>query len=307
MPPAIVLDCDPGLDDAVAILAAAKYADLVGITTVCGNVGIDKTTHNALVVTEIGGIDVPVHRGAATPLVAPLHDARHIHGLSGLGGDAAPATNRTVESHDAVGWLLELTRRRDDIHLVAVGPLTNVALAIRRDPAFVDRLAGLTIMGGGAHIGNVTAVAEFNVWADPEAAAIVFDAGVTVRMVPLDLTLQVLIDTEHVDKLRSAATATSTFIAGLLEFYRDRQRRQGMETAGAVHDPCAVLTVTHPHLFDLRARRVDVELAGTRTRGMTVVDERSREPDQPRNALVGYGAQADEVLGLILDAAIDPS
>jgi inosine-uridine nucleoside N-ribohydrolase len=304
--PAIVLDCDPGLDDTVAILVAAKHTELLALTTVCGNSNIDNTTRNALAVTEIAGIDVEVHRGAAAPLVRSFRDAAHIHGESGL-GPTAPTTSRRAAGDDASGYLVDITRRRDDVHLVAVGPLTNVALAMRRDPGFVDRLAGLTIMGGGAGMGNVTATAEFNIWCDPEAAAVVFDSGIDVRVVPLNLTTRVLIDDGHLAQLRSAGTPTSTFVAGLLDFYSARQRASGNERGGAVHDPCAVLAVTHPDLFELVPRRVDVELAGTFTRGMTVVDERSAPPDPPCNAQVAYRARADEVLALIVDAAIDPA
>jgi inosine-uridine nucleoside N-ribohydrolase len=302
----IVLDCDPGLDDVVAIMTAAKYADLIGITTVCGNSSLANTTRNALHVVDLLGIDVPVHSGAASPLVAPLHDARQIHGESGLGAEV-PTVTRTADGDDAAGWLCDLTRQRSDVHLVAVGPLTNVALAMRRDPGFAGRLAGLTIMGGGVTKGNVTAVAEFNIWADPEAAAVVFDSEITVRVAPLDLTLQVLMTDAHVSQLRDAATATSIFVAELLEFYASRQRAQGKERAGAVHDPCAVLSVTHPGLFDLHEYRVDVELTGTHTRGMTVADRRDRLPDRPPNAQIALGARADEVLRLIVDAAIDPT
>lgn len=304
--PAIVLDCDPGLDDAVAILVAAKHTELLGITTVCGNSSVDNTTRNALHVLELAGIDVPVHRGAATPLVAPLQDARHIHGPGGL-GPVEPTVQRDAAGDDAAGWLIDVTNERSDVHLVAVGPLTNVALAMRRDPGFAGRLAGLTIMGGGATKGNVTAAAEFNIWADPEAAAIVFGSGIHVRVVPLDLTLQVLMTDAHVAALRDAATPTSSFVAGLLEFYRQRQREQGKESTGAVHDPCAVLAVTHPELFDLHDVRIDIELAGTFTRGMTVVDRRARDPERPRNAAVALSADADRVLSLIVDAAITPS
>jgi inosine-uridine nucleoside N-ribohydrolase len=304
--PAIVLDCDPGLDDAVAILVAAKYAELVALTTVCGNSPIENTTRNALAIAELARLDVDVHRGAAAPLVAPLHDARHIHGESGLGPNP-PTTTRRENGDDASGFLIEITRRRDDIHLVAVGPLTNVALAIRRDPSFVERLRSLTIMGGGARMGNVTAAAEFNIWCDPEAAAVVFDAGIDVRVVPLDLTTRVLMDHSHIDRLRASGTATAVAIADLVDFYSSRQRASGNERGGAVHDPCAVLSVTHPELFDLVHRRLDIELAGTHTRGMTVVDERASEPQRPRNAHVAYSARADEVLALIVDAAIDPS
>lgn len=304
--PAIVLDCDPGLDDAVAILVAAKHAELLGITTVCGNSSVDNTTRNALHVLEVAGIDVPVHRGASTPLVAPFHDARRIHGVGGL-GPLAPTVQREVAGDDAAGWLIDVAKARPDVHLVAVGPLTNVALAMRRDPGFAERLAGLTIMGGGATKGNVTAAAEFNIWADPEAAAIVFASGVTVRVVPLDLTQQVLMTAAHVEALRDAATPTSSFVAGLLEYYQQRQREQGKESTGAVHDPCAVLSVTHPELFEMHDLRVDIELTGTFTRGMTVVDRRARDPERPRNASVALSADADRVLSLIVDASITPS
>jgi inosine-uridine nucleoside N-ribohydrolase len=304
--PAIVLDCDPGLDDAVALLVAARYADLVGVTTVCGNSSVDNTTRNALAVLEMAGLDVEVHRGAASPLVGERHDASHIHGETGLGPKQV-STTRQASSDDASGYLVDLTRRRDDIHLVAVGPLTNVALAVRRDPGFASRLASLTIMGGGAGMGNVTAAAEFNIWADPEAAAVVFDAGVTVRTVPLDLTTTVLITGEHIAQLREADSTTSAFVADLLDYYSVRQRASGSERGGAVHDPCAVLSVTHPGLFELHERRVDVELTGTHTRGMTVVDERNVPPVRPRNASIAYRAQAAEVLALIVDAAVDPT
>ena len=191
--PRIVLDCDPGLDDAIAILTAAHFGDLVGITTVNGNVGIEHTTHNALVTTQVAGLDVPVHRGAARPLIAPTMDAARIHGATGLGDVVLPALGRAVASEDAVAFLCDTARSVDDLHLVAVGPLTNVALALRRDPDLRSRLAGLTIMGGGAHAGNVTPVAEFNVWADPEAAAIVFSEAAPLTMVGLDVTHRVLL------------------------------------------------------------------------------------------------------------------
>jgi inosine-uridine nucleoside N-ribohydrolase len=304
--PAIVLDCDPGLDDAVALMAAARYADLIGVTTVCGNSSLDNTTRNALAVLELAGVEVDVHRGAAAPLIAPFHSAAHIHGESGLGATAL-STTRPVAGNDASGYLIDVTRDRADVELVAVGPLTNVALAIRRDPDFVGRLAGLTIMGGGAGVGNVTAAAEFNIWADPEAASIVFDCGVTIRMVPLNLTSKVLITGDHIAELRRAATPTASFIADLLDFYSARQRASGSESGGAVHDPCAVLSVTHPELFELKERRVDVELIGSHTRGMTVVDERHAAPTRPRNARVAYDAQASQVLSLIVDAAITPA
>ena len=174
----IALDCDPGQDDAIAILVAARYAELVAITTVNGNVGLDLTTRNALVTTQIAGLDVPVHAGASRPLVAAPQHAEHIHGSSGLDGPWLPPVERSPAGHDAAGELIALSHRIDGLWVVATGPLTNVALAIHRDPGFVHRIAGLAVMGGGVGVGNVTAAAEFNAWADPEATAIVHASGV---------------------------------------------------------------------------------------------------------------------------------
>lgn len=300
----IVLDCDPGLDDAIAILTAAHFGELVGITTVNGNVGIDHTTHNALVTAQIAGLDVPVHRGAARPLIAPTMDAARIHGDTGLGNVALPELTRSVDSDDAVGFLCDTARTVDDLHLVAVGPLTNVALALRRDPDLRSRLAGLTIMGGGAHEGNVTPVAEFNVWADPEAAAIVFSEAAPITMVGLDVTHRVLLGGGEAARMRSAGTPTGDFAAGLLEYAYARCREFGLEAA-PVHDATAVIALTHPHLFTSSSHPVSVELHGEHTRGMTVTDV--RPPAAWSGAAVHnvvWDADAPSVVDLTVQAVI---
>ena len=300
--PSIILDCDPGVDDTLAILTAARYGDLLGITTVNGNVTVDHTTRNALTVTQIADLDIPVHRGADRPLLAPVHGATRVHGVTGFGVFEHPELRRREASDDAVGYLLDMSRTRDDIDLIAVGPLTNLALAIRRDPGFVSRLRSLTIMGGAANgLGNVTAVAEFNIWADPESAAIVFDAAIAPTLIPLNLTHQVMADRETIDQLRAAATATSALAADLL------CHTIGIAVDGnaAMHDPCAVLAVTHPQLFGVHPRHVAIELTGSHTRGMTVVDER-RHNSSPPNALVGYDVDHTAALDLIVDACREP-
>ena len=300
--PRIILDCDPGVDDTLAILTAARYGDLIGITTVNGNVSVDHTTRNALVVRQIAQLDIPVHRGADRPLIAPVHGATRVHGVTGFGSVEHPELLSGETSDDAVGYLLEMSRTHDDIDLVAVGPLTNIALAIRCDPRFLSRLRSLTIMGGSANgLGNVTAVAEFNIWADPESAAIVFGAGFTPALIPLNLTHQVMASRETIEQLQSAATATATLAADLLS------HTIGVTVEGntAMHDPCAVLAVTHPELFGLRPRHVDVELTGSHTRGMTVVDERRYGSPTP-NVLVGYDVDDKVALELIVDACRDP-
>jgi inosine-uridine nucleoside N-ribohydrolase len=304
--PAIVLDCDPGLDDAIAILCATRYADLVAITTVAGNVSLDKTTRNALVVCRLAGIEVPVHAGAAEALVPHLHTAADVHGESGLGGTVDIEPDREPASTDAPGALCALARERDDLHLVALGPLTNVALAIRRDPSFVSRLRSLTIMGGSTTGGNITAAAEFNIFVDPEAAAIVFDSGVPVRTVPLDCTHQVVAQAQHAAALRDAATPTAGFVADLLDHYGRLGAAIDLAGQGALHDPCAVLSVVHPELFGFVPQRLDIELDGRLTRGMTVVDARPSVQPHEHNAHLAHSVDARRVLQLILGAAIDP-
>ena len=257
--PRIVLDCDPGLDDAIAILTAAHFGELLGITTVNGNVGIEHTTHNALITAQIAGLDVPVHRGAARPLISPTMDAARIHGATGLGDVALPVLRRAAASEDVVAFLCDTARAVEDLHLVAVGPLTNVALALRRDPDLPRHLAGLTIMGGGAHAGNVTPVAEFNIWADPEAAAIVFREAAPLTMVGLDVTHRVLLGGDEAARMRAAGTPAADFAANLLEFAYARCREFGLDAA-PVHDATAIIAVTHPHLFRRSRHPVSVEL-----------------------------------------------
>src|SRR6185437_3378055 len=190
----IILDCDPGIDDALAIAFATASAeiDLVGITTVAGNVGLAKTTANALAVASfVGAKEVPVTAGSPVPLLRPALDAGHVHGDSGLGGAVLPPPARSAEDGHAIDYLIgAIGAAPGEITLVATGPLTNIGLALRREPRLAGWVKDFVIMGGAAGRGNVTPAAEYNIWADPEAAAIVFGAGWTVRMTGLDVTLR---------------------------------------------------------------------------------------------------------------------
>ena len=190
----IILDCDPGIDDALAIAFAHGHPgiDLVGITTVAGNVGLAKTTANALAVCEfIGAAGTPVTAGCAGPLLRPALDARQVHGDSGLGGAVLPPAAASPADGHAIDYLIETVRAAPgEITLVATGPLTNIALAVQREPRLADWVREFVIMGGSAGRGNVTPAAEYNIWADPEAAAAVFRAGWTVTMLGLDVTLR---------------------------------------------------------------------------------------------------------------------
>ena len=304
----MLIDCDPGLDDAIALLAAAHLAELVGITTVNGNVGIEHTTHNALAITQIAGLDIPVHRGAARPLLAPLMDAAYVHGPTGLGTVELPPLTRAEASADAVGFICDMARSVDDLHLVAVGPLTNIALALRADPDLPARLGGFTIMGGGAHVGNTTPVAEFNIWADPEAAAMVFREFPMTTMVGLDVTHRVLMRPAERDRLRAAGGPAALLAAELLDFAVARAGEIAGRDGAPIHDASAVMAVVRPDLFTGDERPVEVEVSGSLTRGMTVVDERPRgragEGTEAANALVLRDADEAAVVGGIVDAVI---
>lgn len=300
--PKIVLDCDPGIDDAFAILCALRWCNLLAITTVAGNVGIDHTTHNALIVTQLAHADVPVHRGAAAPLVGDVLDAAEVHGTLGMGGVASPQLTTTEADDDAVTALLELAA--PDVTVVAVGPLTNIALAIRQDPTWIHRIERLVVMGGSTDAGNVNAAAEFNIWADPEAAAEVFLSGVDLTMVGLNLTRQVRMGGPQIDELRATGQPTAVYVADALEYYAAVALREYGVARSAMHDPCAVLYVPRPDLF--RAERVHcvVETAGEHTRGMTLVDHRQNAAPPNITALV-YANEAP-VVDLIMSAAINP-
>ncbi|MDQ6696853.1 MAG: nucleoside hydrolase [Actinomycetota bacterium] len=305
----VLIDCDPGHDDAIAILLASVHAEIVGITTVSGNASLVDTTRNALVVTQILGLDVEVHAGAARPLLAPARSAPQVHGETGLDGPVLPPLERSAASHDALGFLLDATRSEEGLWLVATGPLTNVALALRADPHFAERLAGITLMGGSAAAGNVTPVAEFNAWCDPEAAAIVFAAPCPVWMSGLDLTHQVLVRPSVVERIRRLGSPVAAFVADLFDFYLDGYAATHFdERAAPLHDPCALLALTHPTLFGRTVLPIAVETSGRLTRGMTVVDRRRRtgghhptDGTVPTTSWV-HTADADAVLDLLVDA-----
>tara|TARA_B110000196_G_scaffold245471_1_gene214207 strand:+ start:2459 stop:3370 length:912 start_codon:yes stop_codon:yes gene_type:complete len=299
----MIIDCDPGVDDAMAIIAAARWADLVGITTVAGNVPLEHTTANACRLRSMLGLDVEVHAGADGPLVGEQAFARHVHGETGLGDVVLPEPDRGPDSEDAVAYLVETTRSEEGLHLVPIGPLTNVALALRADPGLAHRVASITLMGGSAlGVGNVSAAAEFNVFADPEAADQVFRSGAKMRMLGLNLTHQVRMGAIHAAECRTIGSPVGDAMAGLLEFYTVFHLAEEDAADGPVHDPCAVLALTHPELFTLEARSVQVELAGTHTRGMTLVDERGPGASAEANCQVAYGVDADAVIALIMEA-----
>lgn len=303
----ILLDCDPGLDDALALLLAHgdPNIDLVGVTTVGGNVGLANVTKNALELREyLGFTSVSVVAGAGEPLTRAARDAAHVHGAGGLGNVVLPpATLPAAEGH-AVDFIIDtITARPGTIHLVATGPLTNIALAVEREPAIARLVASFTIMGGSYTRGNATPAAEFNIWADPEAAKIVFDADWQVTMVGLDLTLQAQANKAVIERFTALGALADELIVPLSTFYFNPKVPDW--DGQAVHDVCAVAYVARPDLFESRPARVDVETRGEFTTGMTVVDF---DPPIP-NALVptrldvpGFWAYVETVYGRVAAA-----
>ena len=273
--PPIILDCDPGHDDAVAMIVAARHTNLLGITTVAGNAPLESTTQNAIVVRDLLGIDVPVHAGANRPLLAPARHAGYVHGESGLDGADLPPPSGPPASRDAIGFIIETVRSHEGVWLVPTGPMTNIALALRSAPDIAARIAGISFMGGGL-FGNRTATAEFNIWADPEAAAIVVDYGGPLIMAGLDVTYQLQATPERIALLRAIPGRLAATIADLMTFFSGTyvSRHENMRGA-AVHDPVAVMALTHPELFTRSFSHVVVETAGEHTRGMTVIDQRT--------------------------------
>lgn len=278
----IILDCDPGIDDALAIIYAAGCADLdlLGITTVAGNVSLAKTTSNALRVREFIGGAVPVTPGCDVPLLRPPITAEHVHGSDGLGGAVLPTASSRPQPGHASDFIIDaVLAAPGEITLVAIGPLTNVALALRREPRIAREVKDFVIMGGSATRGNVTPAAEFNIACDPEAASIVFSAGWTVTMIGLDVTLQALADEQVLARLGALGRLADVLLVPCLGGYGDSDRG-----APAVHDLCAVAYVANPGLLGCRPARVEVETVGRWTSGMTVTDFRASPPE--RNALV---------------------
>lgn len=276
-PRSIVLDCDPGHDDAVAIMLAhgSPAIDLRAITTVAGNQTLAKVTRNARAVATICGIrGVPIAAGASAPLVRPQRIAADIHGESGMDGPVLPEPTVPLDPRGAVDVIIDVVRSAPPgtITLVPTGPLTNIALAARLAPDIVDRVAEVVLMGGGYSKGNATAAAEFNILADPEAAHIVFGAPWPVTMVGIDLTHQALATPEVVRRIAALGTAPARFVVELLEFFGRRYSAAQGFAAPPVHDPCAVALVADPAVMTLRPAHVLIELAGTHTTGMTVTD-----------------------------------
>ena len=302
----IILDCDPGHDDAVAIMLAGlhKNIELLGITTVAGNSYLENTTRNALIISEMAGIDVEVYPGASKPILRDQIVAHDIHGFSGLEGADLPNPKKSASSVHAVDFMAQVVRENfGEVTLVATGPLTNVALFALRYPDLVKGIKELVFMGGGIAFGNVTPVAEFNIYVDPEAADIVLKMDVPKVMAPLDMTHQAAITREEVQKLKDSGSRVLNAVADLMIFFMKTYKEFfGIEGA-PLHDPTTIAYLIDPDMFEWDYLNVSVELKGTFTYGQTVVDIWKTTGRKP-NVRVLKKIDRDKFFKLLLDTLL---
>ena len=303
MPRKIIIDTDPGQDDAVGILLAlaSPEVEVLALTTVAGNVPLDLTSRNARIVCEIAGrSDIPVHAGCDAPLSRPLVTAEHVHGKSGLDGIALFQPASALAPGHAVDAIVDILRREPEgsVTLVAMGPLTNLATAFRRAPDIVPRLREIVLMGGAYfEVGNITPAAEFNIYVDPEAAQIVFAAGAPLTVLPLDVTHKALTSRDWIEQMR-ASGPVGRAVAGWTDFF-ERYDRQKYGAEGApLHDPCTIAWLIQPYLFAGRHINVEIETQGAFTTGMTVADW-WRVTGRPANALFLRDVDRDGLFTLL--------
>jgi inosine-uridine nucleoside N-ribohydrolase len=271
----IILDTDPGIDDALALFLALASPEiqLEVITTVNGNVGVDSTTRNALALLEfLGRTDIPVARGCDRPLVRLHTSAAYVHGDNGLGGVQLPEPHTQPVAQHAVDMIIErIMATPGDITLVPIGPLTNIALAVRREPRIAQRVREVVIMGGALRVpGNITPSAEFNIFVDPQAAHIVFHAGWPLRLVALDVTMQARLLRSQVNALAATQSRVGPLMQGMLAYYFDVFGPRYSVTEFHMHDPLCLAAAFQPELLTWQSVYVDVELEGKLTTGQTV-------------------------------------
>lgn len=303
---AIIIDCDPGHDDAVAIVLAlgTPSIEVRGISTVFGNCAVTDGTRNALDILHlVGRDDVPVVQGASGPLTGEPVLGNYVHGRSGLDGPQLEPSSVRPHKLGAVSWMAgQLDGSTDPITIVATGPLTNIAELLTSYPQARDNIAEVIFMGGSTERGNHTPYAEFNTYADPEALRVVLESGVRSRMVGLNLTHQALATSRIVEELRTQYDRIGEVMADWMGFFRESYRAVWSFDAPPVHDPCTVAALIAPEIVGWEEAFVGVEVSGEWTRGATAVDLDNRWPDKEPNAHVAVSLDADRYWRLIFDA-----
>ena len=271
----IIMDCDPGIDDAfsLAMAVASHKLDVIGITTSYGNVGLEHTTNNALRVLDWLGSDIPVYPGIDRALLGPRVDASEYHGKTGLEAPEIGQPTSKPQAEDAVSFLIRTLRSSSEkITLVASGPLTNLAIMLRLAPDVMDKIERIVFMGGSTDYGNDSPAAEFNMQCDPHAAQIVLDAPIPKTMFGLNVTHQVIATADHIEALRALGNETGRVFADMALFYEKAYRERYGFDGPALHDPCTIAWLLQPDLFETRAMRVDVETNSGLSFGRTVHD-----------------------------------
>jgi len=300
----IIIDTDPGQDDAVAILLALASPELeiLGITAVAGNVPLALTEVNARKICELGGRpDIKVYSGAIRPLLRTLVTAEHVHGRTGLDGPDLPDPTMPLQKQYAVDFIVETLMQQPAgvITLCCLGPLTNIGLALVREPRIAPRIKRIIAMGGGFFEGgNVTPTAEFNIYVDPQAARLVFDSGIPITLIPLDCTHQALTTKARVQRFRDMKNNTGPATAQLLDFFERFDEQKYGTDGGPLHDPCVIAWLLQPELFTSRDVNVAVECESELTMGMTVIDW-WRVTDRKANATVCRSINADGFFDLL--------
>ncbi len=301
----IILDTDPGIDDALALFLAlaSPEIEIEAITTVSGNVPVDLTTRNALALLELAGrTDIPVARGSSQPLVRPPIYAAHVHGRNGLGEVELPEPQIAAVAQHAVDLIIKkVTAAPAEITLIPIGPLTNIALAVRREPRIAQQVREVVIMGGALRVpGNDTPAAEFNIYADPDAAHIVLHAGWPIRLVSLDVTTLTLLQRQQVNTLAQNGSPITRCIQQMTDYYFDVFSPSRGITAFQMHDPLCLAAAFQPELITWEPTYVDVELTGTLTMGETVAYF-SRPNAPPPNVLASVAVDAERFIQLYLE------
>ena len=286
----IIIDTDPGQDDAVAILLALASPDeinVLGITTVAGNVPLDLTSKNARIICELAGkTDVSVFAGCDRPLHRDLVTAEHVHGRTGLDGPTLPDPSMPLQDTHAVDFIIDALRThpQGSVTLCPIGPLTNIAIAFDKAPDIIDNVQEIVMMGGAYfEVGNITPTAEFNIYVDPDAADIVFRSGVPMVVMPLDVTHKALVTKSRNDAFRAIGSRIGNAVAQMTDFFERFDKDKYGSEGAPLHDPCAIAYLLQPDLFSGRHINVEIETQSTLTMGMTVADW-WRVTDRPANA-----------------------
>ena len=303
-PKRIIIDTDPGVDDALTLLLALASPEiqLEAITTTQGNVTVEKATRNALAVLELSGAShIPVAQGCSLPIVGPLLTSEHVHGKSGLGNAKLPEPKIKPVSQHAIDFLIEhFLTEPDEFSLFAIGPLTNVALAIRKEPRFASAVKEIVIMGGAIREGgNITPQAEFNIYADPHAAHVVFHSGIPITLIPLDVTHKTMLYTTQIDRLRQSQSSISKFIVDATSDYVHFTVSKTGIPGCALHDPLTLATVISPELLTLEEHYVDVDISSGVSQGSTFADF-YHSTGKPTNVQVALDVRGEDFVEMFL-------